>query len=392
MYDAPMRPPLRAPDPEQLQQAIIDGAAHLIVATDPDGVILDMNPAAERALGWRRAELVGKATPELFHDRAEVAAAAESLRAEMGWEVAPGFGVFVARASRGMRDEREWTYIARDGRRFPVLLSVTALRDAGGRLTGFVGISTDLSLRKAQEDALLQARIDAKARAAAERASETKSRFLAAASHDLRQPLQAVTLFLNVLALRVREPELRDVTDKALEALRIGDGLLGAMVEIANLDAGLVHPNPMAFPVQDVLDALVAQAREHAGNIAVTVRAVPSGAVVRSDPVMLQRILRLLIDNALRHAGSERILVGCRRTGGRLRIEVHDTGPGVPEDKLELIFEDFFQVGNAHRDRDRGLGLGLPVAQRLARLLGHEIVVRSRVGVGSVFAVVVPLA
>src|SRR5262249_17875053 len=176
-----------------LQRAILDGANYSIVSTDAHGVIQTFNAAAQRWLGYAPEEVVGRETPLLFHDREEVIARQVQLSDELGLPTDGGFEVLVTRPRYGATEEREWTYVAKDGNRFPVLLSVTALHDAGGAVSGFLAIGSDITGRKRAEDALRRVTADAKA------ANRAKSEFLANMSHELRTPLNSVIGFTNLL-------------------------------------------------------------------------------------------------------------------------------------------------------------------------------------------------
>ncbi len=225
-----------------------------------------------------------------------------------------------------------------------------------------------------------------------ERANQAKGRFLSAANHDLRQPLQALRLFHHLLMERLREPRDRSIAEKMGEALDAGEKLLHALLEVATLDAGVVRPEVADVPVARILDDAVAEFREVAGEKGLALRVMPCGLSVRTDRVMLSRMLRDLVRNAIAYTQSGRVTIGCRRRGPWLRIEVWDTGAGIPDEHLESIFEDFVQLGNPERDRRQGLGLGLAKVRRKAALLDHAVEVRSRFGAGSVFAISVPVA
>ncbi len=226
----------------------------------------------------------------------------------------------------------------------------------------------------------------------AEMATESKNRFLAAASHDLRQPVQALRLFADVLAHEELPPRAATVTQHIGQTLAGAESLLNALLDVSTLDAGIVTPDIRPFRLETVLVSAVHEARALAADKGLVVRLCPSSAVVVSDAVLLQRVLRNLLVNAVRYTDSGRILVGVRRRGATARVEVWDTGRGISEQDLPLIFEDFYQVDNPSRDRAKGLGLGLAVVQRTARLLGTEVTVRSRPGKGSVFAVALAVA
>lgn len=226
-----------------------------------------------------------------------------------------------------------------------------------------------------------------------EQASAAKTRFLASASHDLRQPLSALMLFLELLqADRQLSPRSRDMLERAAQASGSLSGLLDALLDISKLDAQITQPKRLAFAIQLLFKELESEFTQLAQRKGIRLTFVPSSALVDSDPILLGQILRNLITNALRYTPSGRILVGCRHRAGKLSIEVHDTGIGIPADQHQLIFTEFFQVGNKERDRQKGLGLGLAIVKRTAQLLGHEISLQSTVGKGSCFAVTVPLA
>jgi len=225
-----------------------------------------------------------------------------------------------------------------------------------------------------------------------ERANQAKARFLSAANHDLRQPFQALRLFHHLLSERLSEPRAVTIAEKMGEALESGEKLLHALLEVATLDAGVVKPKITAVPIAEVLEPVVAEFRDAAAAKGLDLRVRSCGALVRTDPVLLTRMLRDLVGNAVAYTGSGGILMACRVRGQWLRIEVWDTGPGIAPEHLDAIFEDFVQLGNPERDRARGLGLGLAKVRRKAALLGHTVDVRSRPGHGSVFAVTVPVA
>ncbi|MFZ1101483.1 MAG: response regulator, partial [Hyphomicrobiaceae bacterium] len=229
------------------------------------------------------------------------------------------------------------------------------------------------------------------AKSEAERANMGKSRFLAAASHDLRHPLQTITLLQGMLEKRVHDEATLKLVHRLDETVSTMADMLDKLLDINQLEAGVVSPAITEFPVRRLLDELRTELTYHAATDGLDWRVVPSSLTVRSDPRLLEQIMRNLLSNAVKYTGKGKILLGCRRRGDKLRIEVRDTGPGIPELELQAIFEEFHQLDNPASERGKGLGLGLAIVLRLADLLGHKIDVRSRVGVGSVFAVEVPL-
>ena len=225
----------------------------------------------------------------------------------------------------------------------------------------------------------------------AEAANAAKTTFLAAASHDLRQPLHAMGLFLDALQGRRLDGSARRLTDQIGESLRAKDALFNAQLDISSLDAGVTKRSDKVFPIQPLLDrigrefALQAKAK----NLVLTVQ--PCRLAVRTDPILLDRMVRNIVSNAVRYTQRGRILVGCRR-GPRLAIGVWDTGPGIATENQTKVFEVFFLVSNPERDRRNGLGLGLAITKRLADLLDCPLELRSRPGKGSAFLVSAPIA
>jgi two-component system, sensor histidine kinase len=224
-----------------------------------------------------------------------------------------------------------------------------------------------------------------------DRANAAKTRFLAAASHDLRQPMQAIGLLVEALQERVEETATHRIVESIRSSVVAMSSLLNEILDISRLDAGTVEPRSTAFPVARILERLRGPYSYAATQKYLTFRVRPCPAVVHTDEVLLYRILANLLNNAVRYTQKGGVLVACRRRADALSIEVWDTGIGIPADQLEEVFVEFRQLGNPQRDRDQGLGLGLAIVDRTARVLGLPLVVRSRVGKGSVFSIVVPL-
>ena len=226
----------------------------------------------------------------------------------------------------------------------------------------------------------------------AERANLGKSRFLAAASHDLRQPLQTMTLLQGILSTKVKDADDAKLIVRLGESLDVMSGMLNKLLDINQLEAGIVKPERENFAIDTLLDRLRAEFTDQAKSKGLICRVTSSRQNVYSDPTLLEQMVRNLISNALKYTTHGKILIGCRPRGDNLRIEVWDTGPGIPKGQLKAVFEEFHQLDNPARERARGLGLGLSIVQRLADLLGHAVDVRSRPGKGSVFSIEVPCA
>lgn len=228
------------------------------------------------------------------------------------------------------------------------------------------------------------------ARRSAEQANVAKTRFLAAASHDLRQPIHALGLLLATLADRVRNDQTAPLLGQIDASVDAVEAMLNSLLDISKLDAGVVHPNVGPVDLGALFERLNAEYQPVARLTNNRLRFRPTSAMVLSDAAMLQRILANLISNALRYTHHGRVLVTARKRGDSICIGVYDNGPGIPSESLEDIFLEFHQLGNPERDRRRGLGLGLAIVKRLVGLLGHGMEVRSRVGRGSRFSITLP--
>ncbi len=250
-----------------------------------------------------------------------------------------------------------------------------------------------LANRLAQQNLELErARVAADtARSDAEIANRSKTQFFAAASHDLRQPLHALGLFAAALSEKVHDPEVQQVVHSINASVDALEGLFNELLDISKIDAGVVKPVLAHFALAPLLERLRMDFEPEAFERQLVLRIAPARHFVYSDPVLLERILRNLIANALRYTWQGGVLVGARRRGRELSIEVWDTGVGIDAEARERIFEEFYQIGNPERNSRKGLGLGLSIVKRLAQLLDTHASVRSVRGRGSVFRVRVPL-
>ena len=223
-----------------------------------------------------------------------------------------------------------------------------------------------------------------------ELANQAKSRFLATASHDLRQPLHALGLFVAQLRARGSMHERERTVERINAAIGGMNELFNALLDISKLDSGVMVPNISEFPIAHLLKRIEAIFSVAAREKMLSLRVISSDAWVRSDVILLERVLLNLVSNSVRYTTCGGIVVGCRKRGAQLRIEVWDTGPGIPEDQREHIFTEFYRVGDPNRDQRGGLGLGLAIVDRLCRLLGHPVELTSTVGKGSRFCVITP--
>ncbi len=253
------------------------------------------------------------------------------------------------------------------------------------------------SLRNRFENEMLAERLAAQnvdleaARVEAEQANRAKTQFFAAASHDLRQPLHAMGLFASALAEKIRYPEVASIVGSINASVHALESLFNELLDISKLDSGAIKPKLSGFAIQDILSRLRAEftAEATSKNIALQVSEEPH--VIHSDPVLIERIVRNLLSNAIRYTQVGNVSLELARHGEQLRIAVRDTGIGIPAEHQQRIFDEFFQVGNPGRTSKKGLGLGLSIVQRMSELLGYRVHVESVAGQGSVFSFEVPI-
>jgi len=287
-------------------------------------------------------------------------------------------------ASEPLEDYEMEIELPRLGRRI-VLLSSRKIIGVSAAGRGILIALDDITERKLISEALEIAK------SKAEKANLGKSRFLAAASHDLRQPLQTLSLLHGILARRIQDPESLALIDKLDETLAAMCGMLDTLLDINQLEAGTVQPEFDTFAIGTVLDHLKTEFSYIAKSKGIALQAVSSSLRVRSDPLLLTQMIRNLLSNAIKYTKRGKVLIGCRRDGARVRIEIWDTGIGIPAGQLEAIFEEYHQLGNPARQRGLGLGLGLSIVRRVSELLDHPVSVRSKAGKGSVFSASLPL-
>ena len=281
----------------------------------------------------------------------------------------------------------EYRLVRADGELAYVIGEAKAEKDAAGDISGFILAQTDISRLKMAEVELIQAKQHA------EQANQAKTRFLTAASHDLRQPIQAINLFKDALC----RTELSDEQETIARFLSLSvdslSGLLNSLLDISKLDAGMIKPQVKRVDLDSIFEVLDEEFSSLARQKRLRFKFFYpyNGPVLETDPGLLLSVLRNLIDNAFKYTPNGGVLVGFRRRGKRGLIQVWDTGVGIDPVFGDRPFDECFQIGNTAGDRARGLGIGLSIARRTARLLGGDVSFRSRVGRGSVFEIVLPM-
>lgn len=378
-----------------LQKAILESANYTIISASTDGTIVTFNRTAEQKLGYSAEEMIGKQTPAIVHLPEEVIARARELTVELGREVSPGFETFVAKASLGEIDEREWTYVRKDGSRFPVRLSVTALFNERGQITGYLGVGSDITEQKRSAQELFQAKESAEA------ASRAKSDFLATMSHEIRTPMSGIIGMSSLLLDTELAPKQREMVEAVRQS---GDALMTIIEDIldfSKIEARKLDLTEEAFRLDAVIGGVVdllhhkAAAREIELSVNIAPDVPPS---LIGDPGRLRQILLNLVGNGIKFTDDGSITIDVKvldspsRSQVTLEISVKDTGIGMTQQQQAQLFQAFNQVDSSTTRRFGGTGLGLAICKRLVELMGGQIGVESERFVGSRFWLRLPLS
>jgi len=367
-----------------LQRAILTSASFSIIATDEKGIIQLFNVGAERMLGYQAAEVVNKVSPSDIHDPLEVMARAQALSLEFGTPIAPGFEALAFKASRGIEDVYELTYIRKDGNRFPAVVSITALRDDHRVIIGYLLIGTNNSVRKRIESELNEAM------AAAEKANHAKTEFLSGMSHELRTPLNAILGFAQLMesGSPAPTPSQKRSLDQILKAGWYLLELINEILDLALIESGKVTLSKEPVSLVEVMLECRAMIEPQAAKRGIGM-AFPRFEIpyfVKADRTRVKQVLINLLFNAIKYnRPGGTVAVDCVPSPpGLIRVSVRDTGAGLAPEQLAQLFQPFNRLGK-EAGTEEGTGIGLVVTKRLVELMGGAIGVNSAVGVGSVF-------
>ncbi len=353
---------------EERFRRIMDTGRDGILMTDAEGRISFANRRVAAMLGYGETELTGLPMDSLMHDT--------PLQPD---------------AAGGAQDGSAGVALRRkDGTSLLAMQTTYPVHGKDGQHAGTLAIVTDITSFKQREERVQQLAVLAAQKSEAERASAAKSRFMAAVSHDLRQPMHALGLFLEDLKSAPLPPQARPLVEHMESALHSTQSLLDAILVMSRLESGLIAPNRMALPLQPMLQRVQRAFTAVAQKKNLRLSVMPTRAVVFSDPALLERILANLVSNALRYTDRGGVVLGCRTRGDTLRIEVWDTGLGIAPEHQDAIFREFFRVERAGENRG-GLGLGLAIVRSCTQLLGHTVSLHSVPGRGSRFSLQVPL-
>jgi PAS domain S-box-containing protein len=367
-----------------LQNAILTSANFSIIATDEKGIIQLFNVGAERMLGYLAVEVVNKINPSDIHDPQEVMARAQALSIELATTIAPGFEALAFKASRGIEDIYELTYIRKDGSRFPAIISITALRDDYGDIIGYLLIGTDNSVRKRVESELNEAM------AAAEKANRAKSDFLSGMSHELRTPLNAVLGFAQLMDSGSPPPTVSQKRnlDQILKAGWYLLELINEVLDLTLIESGKVTLSREPVSLSEVMlecRAMI-EPQAHKRGIGMKFPRFEIPYFVKADRTRVKQVLINLLFNGIKYnrAGGAVSVEYNLSPPDSIRISVRDTGAGLAPEQVAQLFQPFNRLGK-EAGAEEGTGIGLVVTKRLVELMGGAIGVDSVVGVGSVF-------
>jgi len=367
-----------------LRKAILNSANFSIIATDEKGIIQLFNLGAERMLGYAASEVVNKIKPSDMHDPQEVMARAQSLSLELATPITPGFEALAYKASRGIEDSYDLTYVRKDGSRFPALVSITALRDDFDEIIGYLLIGADNSVRKHVETELTAAK------ATAEKANQAKTDFLSSMSHELRSPLNAILGFAQLMESDAapQTATQKESTGQILQAGWYLLNLINEILDLALIESGklLLSQEPMSL--DEVMLDCRAMIEPQAQQYGVTLQfcAFDQPCFVRADRTRVKQVLINLLSNAIKynHPGGTVVVECAVKSVERIRVSVKDSGPGLSPENIAQLFQPFNRLGQ-EANGEEGTGIGLVMTKRLVELMGGVIGVESVAGVGSVF-------
>jgi PAS domain S-box-containing protein len=384
--------------PPDLARSALEAAPDAMIIIDSAGIIRYANRQVTALFGYPRDDIIGREVELLMPQRYRIRHLGHRERYKHSGNIRP-MGVGLELFGRRL-----------DGREFPVEISLSPIVDGERTLTA--AAIRDVSDRKRVEAELIVARESAeqalaatdrarhaadrerqladRARDSADRANQAKSRFLAAASHDLRQPLQTLALLNGTLRRIDTDPDSAGALLQQEQAIGAMSRLLNTLLDMSKLESGAVKPEPVDFAISTLFEELGREFSSVATNKGIQLQVDKSGDCVRSDPSLVEQILRNLVSNAVKytHAGTVRLRTA--RARSTVQVEVSDTGVGIPADQLHLIYDEFYQVGISANSAREGYGLGLSIVQRLVNLLGLELIVESEVGKGSKFTLTLP--
>lgn len=373
----------------QLHTSIVEGSGYAIIATDKSGNITQFNPAAERLLGYKKAELIGKYYPDSCHLKSEVIAKAHALTDELKQPIQPDFEVFIAKAKQGEVDTSRWTYVTKQNQHVQIKLNVTALRDEQGQIDGFLGIANDLTEQLKHERELSQAK------EAAEQAAKAKAMFLANMSHEIRTPMNGLYGTLQLLKSEPLSNTASDLVEKATYSIKALNTIINDILDFSKIEAGRIELEQRVFDIGVLIEHLHSDFLVLAKNkgLDFKVDMMLEHKHWLGDEVRTRQILLNLLSNSIKftESGHIKIQVTTLENETGLLIKVVDTGIGMSDTTIQKLFSRFEQADKSTTRKFGGTGLGLSITRSLVELMAGKISVESKLGHGSVFTVELPL-
>lgn len=354
-----------------LNRSILESAPDAMILIEPSGAIVFANHQVQALFGYDESEIIGQPVEMLLPERFRAQHVAHRQDYGNSMRVRPmgsGLDLFARR---------------RDGVEFPVEISLSPIQDGGRKLVA-------AAIRDVTERKQVQAELIA-AREAAERANQAKSRFLATASHDLRQPLQTLAMLNGTLRRLLGDnADVMEILQQEEHAINAMSRLLNSLLDISKLESGAIQPEVTDFRVASLFEDLRREFASLAANKGIELRIEPCTDGVRSDPSLVAQILKNLVSNAIKYTRKGRVQLSCRHEREYVSLEVLDTGVGIPKEHIPYIFDEFYQVGVSPNTTREGYGLGLSIVQRLVQLLQAKLDVHSEPGKGSCFRLKLP--
>ncbi|MBU2918022.1 CHASE domain-containing protein [Psychrosphaera sp. F3M07] len=372
-----------------LQKSILEAASYAIIATTNEGMIMAFNPAAEKLLGYKASDVIGKITPAQFHIEQEVVIRALELTEELGQEIKPSFDVFTIRASLGLPELNRWTYRTKSGDEIPVNLSITALTDGNNQQIGFLGIAYDLTEQIKQQTAL------AKAKEIAEKANRSKSEFLANMSHEIRTPMNGLFGTLQLLENKALDEEGKNLLSKAIYSTKSLTTIINDILDFSKIEAGKFALEIIPFSLTELIDNLATGLEIEANNKKINLEIINNveDDYWFGDPTRISQILINILSNAIKFTTEGIVsleVMQDKETEGVV-FTVIDTGIGISDEALQRLFDRFEQADNSTTRKFGGTGLGLAISDSLVKLMNGKIGVESTLGLGSKFTIHIPL-
>ncbi|MEZ5566479.1 MAG: ATP-binding protein [Gammaproteobacteria bacterium] len=360
-----------AAGPELVAQMLQEAPDALLLVNDR-GLIVAINAAATTLFGYPPTGLLGQAIELLVPQQSRDI----HQRFRHGFEVAPTTREMAARLVA-------LSALRHDGSEFPAEIRLAPIQRDGERYV--LAAVRDVTDRRRMTDELRAARAEA------DGANKAKTRFLATASHDLRQPLQTLQLLNAALSRKLEDPQSRDLVQRQQAALDSMADLLNSLLDITKLESGAVRPNLVVVPLMEVLADIRRQSEDLASARGLSLLVPATRVYLSTDRVLLRQLLQNLITNALQYTREGSVTLAVRHEAEALAIEVSDTGIGIPDDEIDRVFDEYYRV-NSPDNQQRGFGLGLTIVRQISRLLGYRMTVESMTGRGTTFAVHMPLS